>query len=1829
MKFPSLTWMLLAIVMLLLVAAPVSPSSAAPPSENEIKAARFYEEKSYAQAAALWAKVLADEKPAKQTERWRELTYRTNDALSRASSSDAPNKEALAALVALTERLPNTTTTDRWGALAFESLGDAPQDASHDDSTNLHYAAARTWWEDQVLSEEARVAWLRLFLKPLRLEQKNILSQIERTNWDPELAETALRLATQKFPFKTNQTPEDVATIRFVYVKSLMRLQNINPASYKKLQAAAEAALAEGKKSKWYDSLLFSLGEYYYYANTPVEDSPGHYKRQSDNVLAVKYYQRLVSEYRAGESEYYDRAKEKIKQLTEPSLGLGNEEAFKTGSLLRLKVETRNLGKVEIRIRKIDLDKLPHLVGENPNLDLHDEESAAALSKIAGPEVRALSVEPKPSQLHDLTHDELTTDPLPGGMYLVRARSGKIEKSTVLLVTNTAVTSVEANGKVIAYVCDATTGLPIANAEVILAENFELDQGNDQSKKIVRTTRAKTNEDGLAELKYAKTQENESQQGSHILAISNEGPAIVSADPDTYSNEARESKAYVYTDSPAYKPGDTVKFRVIYREHDGKGYTTPKGKKMMAVVYSPNGSKLLEKSYDFTEFGSFTDSFDIPKNTPLGAYRISLEAPLKADENFSHSAELFRIEEFKLPEFRVEVKVPEKDGKAVVLRQGDKMRAEILVTYYSGGVVADAEVEYDISQNLFYGDNPWPQPYPWYYQDISSSIPWLSYSKNRGTPQSNIIKRDKIKTNSEGKAYVDYDVPANVDDCIEFIIEARVTDSSRRMVNGRGSIKVSSAPFFIYLKPDSQIYAPGATATVEGKALDANDKPVEMKGTLTLQRKRWVRKVAKNKEGKVLRVVQNNYETKEIERRDIATDKAGLFKVTLPVAEEGYYTVTAVSPAYQGKAISATGSAGRPAQHFVYDPETGTLNPSSANTSTANQASASGDLPERAMGETTFFAATKSTRYLGYRAGELQIIPDKPSYRVGETARLIVISPRSGGATLLSVQGADLVSYKLLRMENTAQLVEVPITEALQPNAMISALSIYKGEMSESREEIIVPPDDHFLNFALTPEKAHMKPGEKGTWTMRVTDHDGKPVQAEVSMAVVDAAIYYIQEDLAGDIREFFYGEKRSFSSNNSSVESMTLEYIEDPKGEKDVTIVEDYSDMTDSESEEVQDESSSYGDSRNTALAATGSMYSLSAATTRAARAPSAPGGQARGRIMNEFVPETGRLPYNGPAATITKAAPMDKSDKEETPDKPLVVRSDFRVSAFWDAAVKTDADGRATLQVAYPESLTEWKAIARGVSKLSQFGNGDGIVKTAQPLMVRLQTPRFVVEGDRFTLTSVINNETDKPVTVKTKIEAKNLDTVHAAPATVTVQPRVQGRAEAEFEAKLSGGSAEITASGTSPEGSDGMRLPLPIVEHGIEKFIARSFVLDVTPDSRDVQAEFTLNVPEKRNPGTTKLDFVITPSLASTCLDALPYLADYPYGCVEQTMSRFLPACAAAHTLKELKLEPEYVAGRLFGGVEPGTAKALHLHKGDLSKLNEMTAKGLARLADFQHDDGGWGWWKADSTNDYMTAYVVQGLALAKKAGVTVPDAMPGRGAAYLNGRLVQYKKDQNNAAWLLYAISLTGPAWLPECQTSAKTTYDNRENLNAYTRSLLALALWEKRQSSPVKGQYEEWARVLIRNLENGVQEVKAESDLIGAGGSATMPVTCFWGDSAAVYYRWHDGTIEATSTALRAMIAIDPTNKRIDQAARWLINNRRGAQWKNTRDTATTVLSMLDYIRATKEGEAELIVEVLLNGELAQSIKIGREESLGTLPINIPDSKLRTGDNKVM
>ena len=118
-----------------------------------------------------------------------------------------------------------------------------------------------------------------------------------------------------------------------------------------------------------------------------------------------------------------------------------------------------------------------------------------------------------------------------------------------------------------------------------------------------------------------------------------------------------------------------------------------------------------------------------------------------------------------------------------------------------------------------------------------------------------------------------------------------------------------------------------------------------------------------------------------------------------------------------------------------------------------------------------------------------------------------------------------------------------------------------------------------------------------------------------------------------------------------------------------------------------------------------------------------------------------------------------------------------------------------------------------------------------------------------------------------------------------------------------------------------SDGVERRLPIHAHGIEVLEARSGKFD------GQELAFSIELPAQRDPGTTRLAVQVTPSMAVTMLDALPYLVDYPYGCTEQTLSRFLPCAVVAKTLRDRGLSVEDAMTRVFGGIEGESAGRTH--------------------------------------------------------------------------------------------------------------------------------------------------------------------------------------------------------------------------------------------------------------------------------------------------------------
>ena len=76
-------------------------------------------------------------------------------------------------------------------------------------------------------------------------------------------------------------------------------------------------------------------------------------------------------------------------------------------------------------------------------------------------------------------------------------------------------------------------------------------------------------------------------------------------------------------------------------------------------------------------------------------------------------------------------------------------------------------------------------------------------------------------------------------------------------------------------------------------------------------------------------------------------------------------------------------------------------------------------------------------------------------------------------------------------------------------------------------------------------------------------------------------------------------------------------------------------------------------------------------------------------------------------------------------------------------------------------------------------------------------------------------------------------------------------------------------------------------------------------------------------------------------------------------------------------------------------------------------------------------------------------------------------------------------------------------------------------------------------------------------------------------------TAHWGEDG-IFWCWSDGGVEATAFALKALLTIDPGNSLVEPVTNWLIKNRRGSQWSNTRDTAIVVLALNDYLRQSGE-----------------------------------------------
>src|SRR5436190_7782101 len=159
-----------------------------------------------------------------------------------------------------------------------------------------------------------------------------------------------------------------------------------------------------------------------------------------------------------------------------------------------------------------------------------------------------------------------------------------------------------------------------------------------------------------------------------------------------------------------------------------------------------------------------------------------------------------------------------------------------------------------------------------------------------------------------------------------------------------------------------------------------------------------------------------------------------------------------------------------------------------------------------------------------------------------------------------------------------------------------------------------------------------------------------------------------------------------------------------------------------------------------------------------------------------------------------------------------------------------------------------------------------------------------------------------TEKEVTVTLEVPGDILQPMEGAATTVKVKVPASGEARVDWRCKVvREGEAIVRMKALTDEESDAMEMKLPSYIHGILK--TESWAGTVRPNKDS--ARLSLNVPAERRIDESRLEIRYSPSLAMAMVDALPYLAEYPYGCTEQTLNRFLPSVITQNVLHRMNL------------------------------------------------------------------------------------------------------------------------------------------------------------------------------------------------------------------------------------------------------------------------------------------------------------------------------------
>jgi uncharacterized protein YfaS (alpha-2-macroglobulin family) len=724
---------------------------------------------------------------------------------------------------------------------------------------------------------------------------------------------------------------------------------------------------------------------------------------------------------------------------------------------------------------------------------------------------------------------------------------------------------------------------------------------------------------------------------------------------------------------------------------------------------------------------------------------------------------------------------------------------------------------------------------------------------------------------------------------------------------------------------------------------------------------------------------------------------------------------------------------------------------------------------------------------------DFELLPDKRSYRVGDTARIEIYSTVLPATAIVSFARQGVIAQKRVELTKPSTFVELPIEPGYLENVFV-VVDRYAARDTrddkkkrpplpdhETREvQLIISTESARLITTVRPTHALVEPGEEATFDVTV-ERDGKPVaNAEVALMAVDEAILALAGQSHADPLTAFYRRMVAGTRHSTSID-----------------ILRDAGDDLDGEP----------GIRR----------YRLDKLLGhRRAHAAACAAGEGTIGLGN-----FGTIGRGG--SGVVKA------------------RKDFRANAAFSPRLKTDAHGRASLTVKMPDSLSRFRIVALASSGTYFFGKAENVIVTQRKLNARTIAPRFLSQGDKFSLPVLVQNLDVRPRTVDVAVRAANLVAVGPAGKRVTI-PGGQ-RAEVRFDfGSQARGRAVVQTLATSGDFADASNVEFPVYEPATTEAFA-------TYGTVDDGAKFEqLQVPRDLFQDVGGVEVTLASTELQSLTDAYWYLHAYPYECAEQRSSRMLATSAVYDILDAF--------------ATPGRPSRKEIEDTRNSDVRALTKDQLP--------DGGWGYFPGMKSDPFVTMQVVQALAASHQATPAL-----GRATVYVRAQWNTIISELQRAASatharrpdpsrLSYLVSLASSTLGP-LVASGEDALPRAETLHK-----LALRL----------AVYPMDAKARLLSLVANVERTKAmRAGLLAQIVSATHETAA----AATVTTSYSDGerlllvsNHKTNALVLDALLRESPEHPLVTKLARGVLAGRRYGRWGSTQENLVVLQALRRY-----------------------------------------------------